>query len=69
MLNKQSDKEEIYVTNYVTNYSADNQETSDYPVENQKTSVSNLLPTSLLANNLIDYDSDICYTPISLIDY
>jgi hypothetical protein len=69
MLNEQSDEEEIYVTNHVTNYPADNQETSDYPVENQKTSASNLLPTSLLANDLIDHDGDICYTLISPINY
>jgi hypothetical protein len=61
MLNKQSNEEEIYVTSYVTNYPVE--------AEYQKTSASNLLPNSLLANDLINYNSDIYYTPISLIDY
>jgi hypothetical protein len=45
ILNKQSNKEEIYITSYITNY----------PIEAkyQKSSASNLLPTSLLVNNLI----------------
>jgi hypothetical protein len=61
MLNKQSNEEEIHVTSYITNY----------PVEakHQKSSASNLLPTSLLANNLIDLDSNICYILISPINY
>ena len=61
MLNEQSDEEEIHVTSHVTNYPAE--------AEHQKSSASNLLPTSLLANDLINHDSDICYIPISLIDY
>jgi hypothetical protein len=69
MLNKQSDEEEIYVTSYITNYPAE--KTSSYITNysTEKPSASNLLPTSLLANNLIDHNSDICYTPISPIDY
>jgi hypothetical protein len=69
MLNEQSDEEEIHVTSHVTNYPAEKTSSymTDYSAE--KPSASNLLPTSLLANNLIDYDGDICYTPISLIDY
>jgi hypothetical protein len=61
ILNKQSNEEEIHVTSYITNY----------PVEAkyQKTSASNLLPTSLLANNLINLNSDIYYILISLINY
>ena len=61
ILNKQSDEEEIHVTSHVTDYPAE--------AEHQKSSASNLLPTSLLANNLIDHDGNICYTPISLINY
>jgi hypothetical protein len=61
ILNKQSDEEEIYVTSHMTDYPAE--------AKYQKTSVSNLLPTSLLANNLINLDSDICYILISPIDY
>jgi hypothetical protein len=69
MLNKQSDEEEIYVTSYITNYPAE--KTSSYITNysTEKPSASNLLPTSLLANNLIDYNSDIYYTLISPIDY
>ena len=44
---------------------------TDYPAEAKylKSSASNLLPTSLLANNLINLDSDIYYILISLINY
>jgi hypothetical protein len=61
ILNEQSDEEEIHVTSYMTDYPAE--------AKHQKTSASNLLPNSLLANDLINHNSDIYYTPISLIDY
>jgi hypothetical protein len=61
ILNKQSNEEEIYVTSYITDYPAE--------AKHQKTSASNLLPNSLLADNLINHNSDIYYTLISLIDY
>jgi hypothetical protein len=69
ILNKQSNKEEIYVTSYITNYPAE--KTSSYITNysTEKPSASNLLPTSLLANNLINHNSDIYYTLISLINY